>query len=153
MEGNVGTASANYKYSEVVALSLRPSAMAGRVIASMGFGTLALLAAMPGPVAPRILAATWVTCVGLEAMARVALRRSANAAHALVLRVSGEIELAFADGRHIAGRLREGSFVAPFLTIIRWRAAGHRFDRTVLILPDMVAREEFRRLRVLLRWR
>jgi hypothetical protein len=136
-----------------VALSLAPSALAARVIGSLGLGTLGLLAAMPGPVAPRILAATWVTCAGLEAMARVALRRSASAVRALIVRDSGEIVLFLGEGRSVAGRVRDGSFVAPYLTCIRWRAPGHRFDRTVLVLPDMTGREAFRRLRVLLRWR
>lgn len=149
----MGTASANCKYSETVALSLAPSALAARVIGFMGLGTLGLLAAMPGLVAPRILAATWVTCAGLDAMARVALRRSPHAVRALVLRDSGELLLTLSDGRRLAGHVRDGSFVAPFLTCIRWRAPGHRFDRTVLVLPDMTGREEFRRLRVLLRWR
>jgi hypothetical protein len=149
----VGTASANCKYSEVVAVSLRPSAQATQAIGAVVLGTLALLAAMPGPLATRILAATWVLCAGLEALARVALRRSANAVLAFVVRLSGEIDLTFADGRHIAGHVRDGSFVAPFLTILRWRAPGHRFDRTVLVLPDMTLPEDFRRLRVLLRWR
>ena len=48
--------------------------------------------------------------------------------------------------------LRDGSFVAPWLTIVRWRPEGARFDRTFLVVPGMLEREDFRRLRVLLRW-
>jgi len=43
-------------------------------------------------------------------------------------------------------------FVAPWLTIVRWRPPGARFDRTVMVLPGMLTDDCFRRLRVLLRF-
>jgi hypothetical protein len=51
----------------------------------------------------------------------------------------------------IAGTVAAGSFVAPWLAIIRWRPADTRFDRTLLVAPDMLAEAEFRELRVILR--
>ncbi|HUP30709.1 MAG TPA: hypothetical protein VM122_11085 [Usitatibacter sp.] len=51
-----------------------------------------------------------------------------------------------------AGHLRDGSFVMPWLTIIRWRPDGARFDRTLLLLPDMAEAGEMRKIRVILRW-
>ena len=46
----------------------------------------------------------------------------------------------------------DGSFVAPWLTIIRWRPAGAWLDRTVVVLPDMLPADTFRALRLRLRW-
>jgi toxin CptA len=69
-------------------------------------------------------------------------------------RVTGSREfiLELKCGIRRTGMVGGGSFVAPWLTIVRWRPQGAYSDRTLLILPDMVDPEEFRRLRVLLRW-
>ena len=55
-------------------------------------------------------------------------------------------------GRWCAGAVREGSFVLPWLTVVRWRPEGMRSDRTVLLLPAMVSAEGLRKIRVLLRF-
>ncbi|MEP7262597.1 MAG: protein YgfX [Usitatibacter sp.] len=111
------------------------------VVALGAVFTLVLLVITRLPLAITLLLATWTVCVGLDGVRRGVGVRS------LSLGRDGVMSL---DGR--AGLLREGSFVSPWLTVLRWRPAGARFDRTVLILPDMLAREDFRRLRVLLRW-
>jgi toxin CptA len=62
-------------------------------------------------------------------------------------------------GERIAYALLGSSFVAPYLTVLelkplndtRW---SHRLRScSVVILPDAIAAEDFRRLRVLLRWK
>ena len=50
------------------------------------------------------------------------------------------------------GTLREGSFVLPWLTVVRWRPDGARVDRAVLLLPAMASAEALRKIRVLLRF-
>lgn len=45
------------------------------------------------------------------------------------------------------------SFVAPYLTLLNLRPRGSRFPQHVVVLPDAVAAEDFRQLRVLLRWK
>ena len=52
----------------------------------------------------------------------------------------------------VAGEIVAGSFVAPWLTIVHWRAASSRLVRTVVVLPDMLDAATFRALRVILRW-
>jgi hypothetical protein len=70
---------------------------------------------------------------------------------------SGEadaIEVQLRNGKTARGCVVDGSFVAPYLTVVRYRAAGaHRFsiDKSVLILPDSLDRELFRMLRVRLK--
>lgn len=110
----------------------------------MAGATLALLAFMPGAPAPRILAATWVACAALHA-----LRRRARAVR---FDPDGAIEVQDAAGQWRTGEVREGSFVAPWLTIVRWRPGGARFDASIVLLPDMLPAEDFRRVRVWLRW-
>lgn len=60
-----------------------------------------------------------------------------------------------ATAKTARGQVVEGSFVAPYLTVVRYRMAGApRFgmDKAVLILPDSIDRELFRMLRVRLKW-
>ena len=53
---------------------------------------------------------------------------------------------------HEAGLLGS-SFVSPYLTVLNLRPAGGRFAQHLVILPDAVDAEDFRRLRVWLKWR
>jgi len=45
------------------------------------------------------------------------------------------------------------SFVAPYLTVLNLKPAGGRLVKHLVILPDAVNAEDFRRLRVWLKWR
>jgi len=51
------------------------------------------------------------------------------------------------------GIVLEGSFVAPWLTIVRYKLDASWWPRNLLILPDMLPTEIFRQLRVWLKWR
>jgi toxin CptA len=149
----VGAALPECKYNEAGAeIALRPSRIALLGVCVLALATLVLIAATPGSPGLRILVATWVACLSLEAIHGVALRRGARGVRAILMRRSREIEVQMANGLWHAGLMCDGSFVAPWLTIVRWRPQGSRFDRTVVILPDMLGAAEFRRLRVLLRW-
>lgn len=55
-------------------------------------------------------------------------------------------------GRWRPGVVRDGSFVLPWLTALRWRPERGRYDRTVLLLPAMASAESLRKIRVLLRF-
>ena len=149
----MGAKAREHKYSDAPCeIALRPSRSAPWIIGSAALATLALLAATPGLVSLRILAGTWVACAALEAIHSRALLRGRRAVCALRLDRDGGIELRDALGRWREGLVQEGSFVAPWLTIVRWRGADARFGRTLPILPDMLPEEHFRRLRVMLRW-
>jgi hypothetical protein len=140
------------KYSEApVELTLAPSRIAVWTVAAMALSTAAVLVATPGPAWFRILLATWVACAALEAIHAAALHRGRRGVCHAVVTMAGEVHLRSDVDEWRTGVIRPGSFVASWLTIIRWRAPAHRFDRTLLI-PDMLPEEDFRRLRVLLRW-
>lgn len=130
------------QYSEAVEVFLARSRIAAAFAAGGALATVALVAAMPLPVRVRILLATAVACLAIHALGAAWRPRRAR------LDCDGAAEI---DG--VAGRLRDGAFVSPWLTVIRWRPAGARIDRTVLVLPDMLPAAAFRHLRVLLRMR
>jgi hypothetical protein len=58
------------------------------------------------------------------------------------------------DGRDqlIAGHVRAATYVGARITTIVWRPDGAWRSRAELILPDMLPAEDFRRLRVQLRY-
>ena len=130
------------KYSEAVRGTLRRSPAAIVFIVFGGGFTAALMLSLPMPMPLRLLLGTWAACAALHALDRALRPRS--------LRVwsDGAAEI---DG--VEGRLRHPCFVAPWLTVVRWRPAGAWIDRTVLVLPGMLPEAEFRRLRIILRWR
>jgi hypothetical protein len=153
MVTKMGAKAREHKYSEAACeITLKPSRSAAWMVALAALATLVLIAATPGALALRILAATWIACAALETLHSRALLRGRRAARVVSLARGGEIAVQDALGVWRTGSLREGSFVAPWLTVIRWRPAEARFDRAVPILPDMLSPEDFRRLRVLLRW-
>ena len=59
------------------------------------------------------------------------------------------------DGRSRAGTILDDSFVGAWLTTIVWQPDGMPWWRpapAIVVLPDMLAPDEFRRLRVALRY-
>jgi hypothetical protein len=70
------------------------------------------------------------------------------------LRVDGDrtITIVTADGLSMRGRILPSSYVGARMTTIVWRPAGRRLVRAEILLPDMLPPDDFRRLRVLLRY-
>ena len=59
------------------------------------------------------------------------------------------------NGRSRAGAILDDSYVGPWLTTIVWRwdeSPWWHFANAIVVLPDMLPRESFRRLRVVLRY-
>ena len=131
-----------FQYSGVALAALAGAAAATLVVVAL---------ALPGA-GLRLAVAAYTLAAALEAVQRVALRRGPRGIRVLVARRSGEVAVRDGRGAWRHGALRDGSFVAPWLTVVRWRPQGARFDRTVLVLPGMTDPDAFRRLRVLLRW-
>ena len=138
----MGATRAKDNYSERVEGVLARSPIVEGFIAGSSVATALLVAALPVAVELQALALAWIACAALAALGR------ARPGRRLLVSLGGDVEV---DG--VAGALRDGSFVAPWLVSIRWRPAGTWKDRSLLVAPDMLGVEDFRRLRVLLRWR
>jgi hypothetical protein len=107
--------------------------------------TLALVIFAPFADEARSAAFAWVIAMAWHAHGRL------GAVRALRLDCTGAIAVRDRIGWR-TGQLRDGSFVAPWLTIVRWRPDGARLDRALVILPDMIHVAARRRIRVILRW-
>jgi hypothetical protein len=137
----MGTDATNDKYSGALEVPLAPSRIATAFVAACAGATWLLVGAMPLPGDAALLLGTAVACLAIDAL------RRARAAPLLVLERGGAVTVG-----GTAGEIRPGSFVAPWLTIVRWRPAGARFDRTLPVVPDMLPAADFRQLRVMLLW-
>jgi len=147
-----GAASVNDPAWRVV-IALGPSRWAQAWI--LGVGVAALAATLAAGIPPLAQAAIVVVLAiaAVRDARRHAWHEGPGAVSRFTVDLSGRIEVELADGRRRDGRLADGSFVAPWLTVVRWCPDGARFDRTILVAPDAVEADAFRRLRVLLRWR
>ena len=138
--------------SESLRVAFGRSRLAAAALIGACAATLGVIFATPvGAVAQGVLALALVIGM-LRSLVAIAWRTGGRGVSALALHRSRALGVRDARGCWRSGVVQDGSFVAPWLTIVRWRPEGARFDRTFVVLPDMVNAEDFRRLRVLLRW-
>ena len=71
---------------------------------------------------------------------------------AIRVNVSGELSVQQRDGDWQDAALLGTSFVAPWLTILNFRFSTRRWPQHVVLTPDALSQDDFRRLRVWLKW-
>lgn len=133
-------------------VDFRPSRQLALALAAAHLGAAAAVASVDLPLAVTALLLLAVAASLAWSIYGSALLRTA---HSIVAVDLGE-------GRALAYRTRLGdwhkavlsgsTFVAPWLTILVLRAPDSRLARYAVIVPDRVSAEDFRRLRVFLRW-
>jgi hypothetical protein len=132
-------------YVDSVYCEFKYSGVGSGLLAGAAIATLALIVATPFTPFLQAFLGLYViafVCHASRAMSSVRAIRI-DGEHAIIVEERGGFR---------TGVVRDGSFVAPWLTIVRWRPEGAWLDRTVPILPGMMREDEFRRLRILLRW-
>jgi toxin CptA len=112
-----------------------------------------LLWLAPIPVAGRALFAFAIAASLVYFMARDALLHAADSIVALEIRERGGIACRTRRGDWHECDLLGSTFVSPLVTVVGLRPTGRRRTRHVVLVPDNVQRDEFRRLRVWLRWK
>jgi hypothetical protein len=135
-----------------VHVTLQPSRRAAAAIILLALATAAILLWLPLEPEVSALALVCLLAWAIDRVHVVALRRSPRSTRELWL--TGERLLVVRDGsgRLAAGHVRSASYVGARITTIVWRPDGMPFSRAECILPDMLPAEDFRRLRVLLRY-
>ena len=131
---------------------LSPSRIAGACIGISAVATIALSLALPlEPLVQISMTAAIVAWAGWTFQVD-ALRRGRFAVAEVRLAPDLILVACMGDGLLIAGHVRASTCVGAWVTTIVWRPDGSRWSRTVLVLPDMLPAEDFRRLRVMLRY-
>lgn len=130
---------------EAVECELKYSGVGVALLLLVAGATVAVVLATPmGPLLRASLLA-YVAAVAARAC------RCLLAPRALRIDHERRIEVVDARGRR-PGTVRDGSFVMPWLTIVRWRPDGGRGDRALILLPGMASAANMRKIRVILRW-
>jgi hypothetical protein len=131
---------------------LSPSRIAGTGIGLLAAASVALTIALPlHPLAQIALTTAIVAWAGWSFHVD-ALHRGRFAVTEVRLAPDLILVACMGDGRLAAGHVRASTYVGAWVTTIVWRPDGWLFSRAILILPDMLPAEDFRRLRVMLRY-
>jgi len=131
-------------------LDLKPSLrLAGLLLAVHALALVAACVSLAGW--PRVLVGFGVLLSGAGCLAEV-LQRSPRAAVALELREDGGASWRDRGGSWHEGRLRSDHFVSAVLVVMGLDVAGYG-RKWLVLLGDSALPEDFRRLRVWLRWR
>ena len=133
-------------------LEPRPSRIGCILLAAACAMTSILLGLLPLPVA-----AVFAGAIAILTVLGRGLRRCTGRGvpAALQIGVDRRITVTDREGHSCAGSILDDSYAGPWLTTIIWCADSEpwwRPARTILVLPDTLSRDEFRRLRVVLRY-
>jgi len=131
---------------------LCPSHLAAAGIGMSGIVSMALALAIPLPALWQAVLVAIIVAWVAHAFRRDALHRGSGAVRELRLAPDLILVAHMADGRLVAGHVRASTYVGAWMTCIVWRPDGARMTRTILLLPDMLPVDGFRRLRVMLRY-
>jgi hypothetical protein len=133
-------------------LEPRPSRIAGVAIVTACSGIAILVALLRLPVAATFSCTTMVVAVLASSLWRCTGRGVPALLH---VGIDRRIAVTDRAGRTRAGAVLDDSYVGPTLTTLVWRADDDpwwRPARAMLILPDTLPPDAFRRLRVVLRY-
>lgn len=128
-----------------IRVDLSPSRVRRIFIAAAAIATSVLAALLPLGLALRV----WIVVL-IAALAARLWRDRLPAA--MIVRLDGSLALLEPDGSSIEATLLNGGYLGYPFTSIVCRPLGSRRTRTVAILPDMLSADDYRRLRVRLRY-
>ncbi|GIK87118.1 MAG: hypothetical protein BroJett026_25990 [Betaproteobacteria bacterium] len=133
-------------------VSLRPSRLAAVAILAIAGVAWAAVLVLSVPTIAHLVTGLVLGGWALLRCRQHAWRVAARSVAEVMLSSDGVIVVRHRRGGLLAGHVRAASFVHPWFTSIVWRPDGARASRSLPLLPDMMSVEEFRRLRVLLRY-
>lgn len=133
-------------FQGAVIVDVKPSAWLPRALLALHVAVACTLLTAYPPSWPRDLL---LLAVAAHAWWSVHNARSLAIAR-LELSAAQHWHVVFCDGCRLAARFKRSSWVSPFLTAITL-ACADGVERQVVLLPDMVEADAFRRLRVRLR--
>ena len=135
-----------------VRVSLAPSIAAAILIALLALATCVIVSRLPLDAAATAMIVVAIGVWAIDRIHVVALRRGPRAVRRLELRGDLTLVVVTGNGTAYAGRVHRDSYVGARLSTIVWQPYGRWRRRAILLLPDMLPADDFRRLRVLLRY-
>lgn len=138
-----------------ITLSIRSSIVLCSVLGTMSLLGLVCLSVLPWPWPWRLLSCLILLAAAGHAILLHGLRRLKHSVVAMQLKPDNSVSILLKDGRRQEVRIMPSTVVTPLLTVVHYRlheSACYCPMRYVLILADAVDAEDYRRLRVCLRW-
>lgn len=134
-------------------IGLRPSRMLAAILAAVHCAAIILVVLVP---LPQWLKAAAITAL-LVSLAfyvwQTALLRSPHAVVAIEVASDETFSVQTRRGDWLGCEVLGSTYVASFLTVLNLREPEKRTVRHVVVLPDSMDADDFRRLRVWLRWK
>ena len=138
-----------------IQLAIRPSIALCSLLGAMSLLGIVSLSVLPWPWPWRVVACLVLAAATSHAILLHGLRRLKHSVVALQLMPDNSVSIDLKDGRRQAVRVMPSTVVTPLLTVMHYRlheAAWYGPMRYLLVIADAVDAEEYRRLRVYLRW-
>jgi toxin CptA len=133
-------------------IAIGPSHLLAAVLGIAHIAALVVTVVVVLPTWVKSLIAMALVTSGTWSILRLALQRGPSAIVELEVEAGGRISCRTRDGRWREGQVLSSSFVSPWLTVLNLRMAGSIGAKHLVILPDNVEKDAFRRIRVLLKW-
>jgi len=132
-------------------IRLRPSRRLLALLAAAHLGALAIALAMPLTAWGKAALALAISASMGHAIRRHALLHGRDTVVALKISRDG-LQAETPNGVWFPTIVQDSTFVAPWLTVLSLKLPHRRLAAHVVLLPDMLTPDEFRRLRAWLRW-
>lgn len=133
-------------------VALSPSRRLAWVLIGLHSCAILVLLVASVPVLGKVVGSLVMLTSGMRAVRHHALLARPKSFVALRFRDPGRCEVMRRDGTCIDGRVHDGSYVLPGVTIVRVSAPARLRCVCVVVLPDAVTSDAMRRLRVWLKW-
>lgn len=133
-------------------ISLRPSRQLALALLIACAGSLSLLWVLAVPDPYRAVCASVLLVATLYILLRDVWHRFPWSITALQLATDGSLRCMTRNGRWQHAYVQGNSCVTAWLTVLNVRLTGERWPRGIVLLPDSLEVDAYRRLRVWLRW-
>lgn len=137
----------------VLKAHFKPSRSLAIVLAGVHCGAVALVGMVAFPLWLKVVVSAVIVASGALYVAKDALRTLPQSIVGAEIEEEGRCTIETRNGVRKGCRLLGSSFVAPYLTVLNFKPDGEFFVKSMALLPDGIDGEDFRRLRVLLRWK
>jgi hypothetical protein len=139
------------KEAHALRIELAPSRVASALICVASLATATLVAWLPVGAAVRAPLVIGTGVHAIVVLRRCATRSSPRAIVGIEIAVDRTVRMTERSGERMEGVLRADSYVSAWVTTVVMRPEGRHLLRSTVVLPDMLAAEDFRRLRLMLR--
>lgn len=137
----------------VLIIHRKPSYRLAAILSLAHLAAAGLLGLLELPLVIKAIAAAALVFSLIYYLRQDALLAASDAVVVLVLSDEMQCILTTRSDELIVCSILGSTFVAPYLTVLNLQPVGKFFTRSVVILPDGIDAEEFRQLRVWLRWK